>query len=482
MPSGDGFAFGPFRLDMRTKRLHRDGVTVELSPRELDVLHLLVERAPDLVTKDELIKAAWHDVAVGDSSLVKVVKQLRNHLDPDDEERYIQTAVRRGYRWMVPLTDDRVALSDADLDALMEPYRAFVEGRAGLLSRSRVRVAEALTGFRRLVELDPDRAVFHVGLANAALLTHESTRARATHDPAMLPLAAHHAREARRLDPRHGEAWITGGVILERMGDRDGSAAAFRRGVELEPWCLRHHVRRAWSSWGEERIAAATTALRLSPRQPEAVCLMATVFIARGNMDDAEHHLDIAASAMPDLEGPGGLHVGVYWLKGLVCHRRAADEDAIAWFDREAALEPHGHLYAEECCASAFYAKGAMLADRHNDEGAREAYGEALRRVPRHPMARAGLAILDGLADRAAAMFLADMDARLRIDEAMARAAILVHVGRADAGAELCYRALLASPPGNAAWLLPIDPLLRVQRDKAIWARVLDLLRRRAED
>lgn len=86
MPSGDGFAFGPFRLDLRTKRLLRDGVLVELSPREFDVLHLLISRAPELVTKDDLIKAAWHDVAVGDSSLVKVIKQLRCRLDADNGE------------------------------------------------------------------------------------------------------------------------------------------------------------------------------------------------------------------------------------------------------------------------------------------------------------------------------------------------------------------------------------------------------------
>jgi hypothetical protein len=97
-------------------------------------------------------------------------------------------------------------------------------------------------------------------------------------------------------------------------------------------------------------------------------------------------------------------------------------------------------------------------------------------------MARAGLAILDGHVDRLAAADLPDREARLHIDEAMARAAVLVHAGHADAAAELCHRALAASPPGNAGWLLPIDPLLRVARDKTPWTRVLDLLRRRAED
>lgn len=482
MPSGDGFAFGPFRLDWRTKRLLRDGVTVDLSPRELDVLHLLVERAPDVVTKDDLIKAAWRDVAVGDSSLVKVIKQLRDRLDPDDEERYIKTVVRRGYRCVVDVTDHSRALDDASLEALMEPYRAFTEGRAALLSRARSRLPGALAVFRTLVERDPQRAVFHVGLANAAILLFDSTRAEDAPDTAMVSLAAHHAREGRRLDPMSGEAWITEGVVLERAGDRRGAAAALRRGVELEPLCLRHHIRRAFGSWGEDRIAAATMALRLSPRLPDAHLLMATVFVARDNAAEAERQLDAGLAAMPDPEEPSGLQVGLYWLKGLLRQLRGPTDDAIAWLDRELDLEPHGHVYARECCASALYAKGAMLADRGDTAAAREAYAAALSRAPRHAMARARLVILDGHADRLAAADLPDREARLHIDEAMARAAILVHVGRTDAAVELCHRALAASPPGNAGWLLPIDPLLRVSHDKTPWTRVLDLLRRRAED
>lgn len=453
---------------------------MELSPRELDVLHLLVERAPEVVSKDDLIKAAWHDVVVGDSSLVKVIKQLRDRLDPNDEERYIKTVVRRGYRCVVDVTSESRAIDDAGLDALMEPYRAFTEGRAALLSRARSRLPGALEVFRSLLERDPERAVFHVGLANAAILIFDSTRAEDTPDTAMMTLAAHHAREGRRLDPMSGEAWITEGVVLERAGDRQGAAAALRRGVELEPLCLRHHIRRAFGSWGEDRIAAATTALRLSPRLPDAHLLMATVFVARDNAAEAERQLDVGLAAMPDREEPSGLQVGLYWLKGLLRHLRGQTNDTLVWLDRELDLERRGHLYARECCASALYAKGAMLADR--GDAAREAYIAALARAPRHAMARAGLAIRDGRADRLAAADLPDRAAGLHIDEAMARAAILVHAGRADAAAELCHRALAASPPGNAGWLLPIDPLLRVSRDKTPWTRVLDLLRRRAED
>jgi len=37
-----------------------------------------------------------------------------------------------------------------------------------------------------------------------------------------------------------------------------------------------------------------------------------------------------------------------------------------------------------------------------------------------------------------------------------------------------------APPPGNAGWLLPVDPLLNVQRDPGVWLPVLAKLRKRA--
>lgn len=482
MPSGDGLAFGPFRLDVRTKRLLRDGAALDVSPREFDALLALVTRAPDLVTKDALIKAAWHDVAVGDSSLVKVIRQLRDCLDPDDEERYIQTVVRRGYRFVAPVTRERAIATDADLDALMEPHRAFIDGRAALLSLGRERFAHAIALFRDLVARDPHRAICHVGLANAAVLIYESTRAEAAPETAMLHLAERHAREALRLDPELGEAWITLGFVLERTGDRRTSTSALRKGVELDPFCLRHHLRHALGTWGEDRIAASMAAVRLWPRLPVAHLLSATVFVARDNGPEAERHLDRGIDALSDPAQAEVPVVGLYWLKSLLVHARGTDDDALAWIERELALEDCGHMYARECCASAWYAKGAIAWRRGDASGARAAYHEALARVPRHAMALAGIAILEG-GGRAAADFErphAGGGDAMGVDEAMARAAVLVHAGRTDEAADLCRRALAAAPPGNAGWLLPVDPLIGVRGDRAAWASTIDLLGRRA--
>lgn len=100
---------------------------------------------------------------------------------------------------------------------------------------------------------------------------------------------------------------------------------------------------------------------------------------------------------------------------------------------------------------------------------------EAIRRVPRHLMARAGLNLLGQPAepDRAAPNANA-------VDAALARAVLLVANGDAIGAARLVDAALAAAPPGHAGWLIPIEPLVNVQRDRAAWTAVLAWLRTRA--
>jgi Transcriptional regulatory protein, C terminal len=63
------FAFGSFRFDARTGQLWRDGSEVKLTPRAAAVLHMLAERAQELVTKQELSDRVWGGIAVSDDAL-----------------------------------------------------------------------------------------------------------------------------------------------------------------------------------------------------------------------------------------------------------------------------------------------------------------------------------------------------------------------------------------------------------------------------
>lgn len=98
---GGTYRFGPFTLDTVAFRVYRRGVPVALSPKIVDLLHYLVARPSTLVTKEELFKAMWPDVAVTDNALTQAISELRQALGDDPASpTYIQTVARRGYRFV----------------------------------------------------------------------------------------------------------------------------------------------------------------------------------------------------------------------------------------------------------------------------------------------------------------------------------------------------------------------------------------------
>ena len=104
------YRFGPFALDPSAFRLLRDEQVIQLSPKIIDLLLYLVARPSVLVSKDELFKALWPDVAVTDNALTQAVSELRQALGDDPSEpSYIQTVARRGYRFIAPVSSGVVS-------------------------------------------------------------------------------------------------------------------------------------------------------------------------------------------------------------------------------------------------------------------------------------------------------------------------------------------------------------------------------------
>src|SRR4029453_5282512 len=64
----------------------------------------LAARPSTLVSKDELFKALWPDVAVTDNALTQAISELRQALGDDPvKPKYVQTVARRGYRFIAPV-------------------------------------------------------------------------------------------------------------------------------------------------------------------------------------------------------------------------------------------------------------------------------------------------------------------------------------------------------------------------------------------
>jgi DNA-binding winged helix-turn-helix (wHTH) protein/dipeptidyl aminopeptidase/acylaminoacyl peptidase len=100
------YTFGAFQLDALTRELLRDGSPVKLYPKQFDVLLVLVERAGELVTKDELLRSVWPDATVEEGNLTTHISQLRKLLgDGGSHREYIVTLPGRGYRFIAPLRE-----------------------------------------------------------------------------------------------------------------------------------------------------------------------------------------------------------------------------------------------------------------------------------------------------------------------------------------------------------------------------------------
>jgi predicted ATPase/DNA-binding winged helix-turn-helix (wHTH) protein len=118
---GDAILFGEFRLVPVTRTLTRDGRTVPVGDRALDILMALIERARQVVSKAELFEIVWPNTVIEESALRVHVSALRKALGDDRSgTRFIISVRGRGYAFVADVervSDDRTAVGLPDLAA-----------------------------------------------------------------------------------------------------------------------------------------------------------------------------------------------------------------------------------------------------------------------------------------------------------------------------------------------------------------------------
>jgi two-component system, OmpR family, KDP operon response regulator KdpE len=85
---------GPLEFDAGRHEARVDGVKVELTPREFEILRVLMANAGRLVTKGRLLRAVWGEAYQGEDSYVYVhVSQLRRKLATADKEGQLRDLI-----------------------------------------------------------------------------------------------------------------------------------------------------------------------------------------------------------------------------------------------------------------------------------------------------------------------------------------------------------------------------------------------------
>ena len=98
--------FAVFEVDLAAGELRKNGTRIRLQEQPFQILVYLLDRAGDVVTREELRQKLWPaDTFVDfDHSMNTAINKLREALgDSASSPRYVETMARRGYRFLAPV-------------------------------------------------------------------------------------------------------------------------------------------------------------------------------------------------------------------------------------------------------------------------------------------------------------------------------------------------------------------------------------------
>jgi DNA-binding winged helix-turn-helix (wHTH) protein/predicted Zn-dependent protease len=110
--------FDSFELDPASGELRKGGVRLRLQPQPFRVLLLLIEKAGQLVSREEIRRCLWEDSTFVDfeHGINFSINQIRSALSDNAETpRYVETLPRRGYRFIGAVEHSSLENSSLDL-------------------------------------------------------------------------------------------------------------------------------------------------------------------------------------------------------------------------------------------------------------------------------------------------------------------------------------------------------------------------------
>src|SRR5262249_28582616 len=144
----DSTRSGAPRVDEANQCIWWGDRRVDLVPKAFLVLRRLMQQPNQLVTKSDLLEAAWPDTHVYDGVLTVAINHLGEAFGDDSRQpRFIETVHRRGYRWIGSSRNDA---SRQPSVSHLEPA-ALIVGRDAALAQLEQALAGAGGGSRQIV-------------------------------------------------------------------------------------------------------------------------------------------------------------------------------------------------------------------------------------------------------------------------------------------------------------------------------------------
>jgi DNA-binding winged helix-turn-helix (wHTH) protein/Tfp pilus assembly protein PilF len=307
---------GPFTLDTRTLLLLRADEIVKIPMKTVEVLLALVDRRGEIVTKDELLNAAWPDSIVEEANLSVHVALLRKTLGAAAP---IETISKRGYRLLAEAPS-----SAAETENETQAREAVLRGRYFWNKFTRSSLELAAAAFEAGLRIEPNSGEAHSGLCDARLMQglfgfnpdREVFRAAREHGEKAIETAAHSAEahasfaysqlfdrfnfdgaekaldQARRLAPNRVEPHLWSALLHALRGDTLRALSSAREATALDPISLKAVVGSGFhlylSQQHEPDVDPLLRALELEPEFAVAHWALGLAFDRLGQFERAE--------------------------------------------------------------------------------------------------------------------------------------------------------------------------------------------------
>ena len=265
------FEFSDFRFDLGAPLLMRGSQSIEVAPRALEILAVLVRNAGQVVRKDDLLSLVWPDTVVEEGNLAVHVSSLRKALGENASGgAYIETLPKRGYRFAAPVCRPPqipAASPEDDASDLCRVAAHYLQH----LTADGCRRAAVL--YRQCIATDRHHAKARAGLAESLLMRF--ILGDLSRDEAV-PGAAALLAEANRIDPSCIDVHLSL-ARLHSVCDWQWDRAEDRLRYALElasdsatqqvlrAWLASHLVRRGDLDRGLRELRYASSACSLSP-------------------------------------------------------------------------------------------------------------------------------------------------------------------------------------------------------------------------
>lgn len=312
--------FEEFEFDPGNGLLRKQGETVPLQDKPLQLLGLFLEKPGQVVTREELRERLWgKDTFIdADGSLNQAVKKLREALgDSATNPHFIHTVARRGYRFAAVVhTEHNGHQQNGDYSAAAAPLPrtdglsppVTVHNRSGLSVSRRVMAIAAIAMVGAVVILSAMRSRGDEANRPEAIRAWragmELLRRR---DLVSAKAAATELRRALAFDPEFAPAWAglaEAGVLFLNPEDAYGPLEMAQRSVSLDSKCgecraiLGFLLYTQFWKWHEAE-AELRRALSLKADEPQTWYWLAQLQAALGRPMECVRLLDDALGRFP---------------------------------------------------------------------------------------------------------------------------------------------------------------------------------------